>query len=177
MTRVEYVVALMAKAWSLTSPIMGPTPHDIAEAIATACSEKPLFAGADGWRQSAALEAALSRYESGNRQVPGDCKGLRPGDPQCGKDPAHPPQSFCFLQVFLPNGQRTAEGWTGEELLRDPLKCARAGREIIRRSIVAGPPGEPLKVYAGSSRLGATRFNLAKQLYQLVPFTPDGGAM
>jgi hypothetical protein len=175
-TRIEWIIAAMAKAWSLTSPIVGPVPRDIAAAIETAMVEKPLFAGAEGWRQSASFEISLSRYESGNRQVVGDCKGLKAGDPHCG-EPGTEPQSFCFLQIHLPHGAKTAEGWSGADLMADPLKCARAGREIIRRSILQGPADEPLKLYAGSSKLGRTRTDLAKQIYQLVPFTPDGGAM
>lgn len=181
MTRVDYVVALMAKAWALTSAISGATPRDIATAIETACFEKPLFSGTDGWRMCDAFMTAISRYESGNRQVVGDCKGLKPGDPDCGNntklsarhlDPAqHPPQSFCFMQVYLPDGKKTAEGWNGADLMADPLKCARAAREIIRASISRGPANEPLKLYAGRSASGSLRFDLAKQLFKLVPWS------
>lgn len=169
-----WVLSAMALAWSLTSKIPGPTPKDIAEVIAQANVEKPLFAGPDGTREGAALMTALSRFESGNRQVAGDCKDKPAGWPGCGKVDvaAAPPSSFCFMQIYLPNGAKTAEGWTGAELMADPLKCARAAREIIRASIKASPPGEPLMQYAGSKAKGRTRFELAQKLFKLVPVPP-----
>lgn len=170
-----WILAAMTLAWTLTSKLVGPTPSDIAAAIATASIEKPLFSGGDGARQGAALMVAISRFESGNRQVPGDCHGLKPGDARCGKlDAEHAPTSFCFMQVHLPNGAKTAEGWTGAELLADPLKCARAAREIIRRSIKASPADVPLLQYAGTRRLAGQRFDLAKRLFREVPFAADG---
>lgn len=185
----------MALAWSLTAKIpgsptaaeIGPMPSDIAKAIAEASLEKPLFSGVSSdpdsaARMSAATMTGISRYESGNRQVPGDCKGLEPGDPDCGndaklrargKDPAqHPPQSFCFMQVHLPDGKKTAEGWTGAELMADPLKCARAAREIIRKSMLASPGGQPLLQYAGRAKEAKTRWDLVQKLYKLVPVVP-----
>jgi hypothetical protein len=164
-----WVVAAMAMAWTLTSKIPGDTPKDIAAAIATASVEKPLFANEIGPRETASLMTGTARYESGFRQVKGDCKGLPPGDPRCGKD-GTTPTSFCFMQVHLPDGAKTAEGWTGEDLMTDPLKCARAAREIMRLSIKVSPAGEPLNSYAGDPKKGDTRFQLAKKLLKLVPW-------
>jgi hypothetical protein len=179
---IAWILAAMAVAWSLTSKIPGPVPKDIAEAIAKSVIEKPLFSGGSGERQSASMMLGIARYESGFRQAYGDCKGLPPGDADCGKDaklrarglnPAdHPPQSFCFMQVHLPNGQKTAEGWTGEELMQDSLKCARAAREIIRQSIKTSPSGKPLLQYAGKAREAETRWELAQKLYKTVPEVP-----
>jgi hypothetical protein len=168
-----WVLAAMAVAWSLTSKLPGAAPKDIAAAIATVSAEKPLFSGPDGDRQTAALMAGIARYESGFRQVYGDCKDKPPGWPGCGKVERETavPTSFCFMQVHLPNGAKTAEGWTGEDLMADPLKCARAAREIIRVSIKASPPGQPLLQYAGRATEATRRFELAQKLFKMVPFT------
>jgi hypothetical protein len=177
---IAWIITGMALAWALTSKIPGAIPKDIAEAVATAASEKPLFAGADGDKKSAALMLGISRYESGNRQVPGDCKGLPPGDLDCGNDAKlrsrgldpeqHKPQSFCFMQVHLPNGSRTVEGWSGADLLTDPLKCARAAREIIRVSIKTSPNDEPLLRYAGGNHNAAKlRWELAQKIFKGTP--------
>lgn len=173
-----WILLAMALAWSLTSKIPGPVPPDIAKALAEASIERPLFAGASGDRQSAATMEGIARYESGNRQVYGDCKDKPPGWPGCGKDAGarlgepNGPTSFCFMQIHLPNGAKTAEGWTGEDLMKDPLKCARAAREIIRRSILASPAGEPLLQYAGTAREAKRRWDLAQKLFKLVPEVP-----
>lgn len=164
-----WVLAAMAMSWTLTSKIPGDTPKDIAVAIATAATEKPLFADETGPRETAALMTGTARYESGFHQVKGDCKGLPPGDARCGKD-GTTPTSFCFMQVHLPDGAKTAEGWTAEDLMADPLKCARAAREIMRTSIKTSPAGSPLTGYAGDAKKGDTRFLLAKKLMKLVPW-------
>jgi hypothetical protein len=181
-----WIMAAMALAWALTAKIpgkptpgeIGPVPKDIAEAIAKANIEHTLFSGSNGERQGAATMTGIARFESGFRQVYGDCKDKPPGWPGCGKEPGarvgepNGPQSFCFMQVHLPNGAKTAEGWTGEDLMADPLKCAQAAREIIRKSILASPAGKPLLQYAGRFREAETRWNLAQSLYKSVPPVP-----
>lgn len=199
MTRLEYALAAMAKAWALTSPVPGITPKPVAVAIEQASSEKPLFAASDGWKQTVDLMTAIARYESGFvADAKGDCKDKPAGWPGCGATmPAleciddgpwlapftchvvtvraneAEPTSFCFMQIHLPDGVKTAEGWSSDELLADPLKCARAGREIIRKSILASPAGQPLLQYAGRASAAALRFDLAKQLFKLVPWTEE----
>lgn len=84
MTRVAYVISLMAKAWSLTSPIAGATPKPVADAISIASTEKPLFAGADGWRQTASLmvltqEQIAARFSVTRETVSGIKSGRRWG--------------------------------------------------------------------------------------------------
>lgn len=165
-----WVVAAMLVAWSLTSPIIGIAPRDIAKAIAQASDEKPLYQGDEGSRQTSALMTAISRYESGHRQIPGDCKDKPPGWPGCGKDASSQPTSFCFMQVHFADGVEKVEGYTPEELLSDPLKCARAGREILRKSIKASPSSEPLLQYAGRSSAGRLRYELAQKLFKQVPW-------
>lgn len=178
-----WILAAMALAWSLTSKIPGPMPKDIAEAIAKASIERPLFAGPTGDRQSAAMMEGTARYESGNRQVAGDCKDKPAGWPGCGKEPGarlgepNGPTSFCFLQIHLGNDPthlgKTVEGWSAEDLMNDPLKCARAGREIMRKSILSSPAGDPLLNYAGGDKKASKlRWELAQKLYKGVPEIP-----
>lgn len=166
-----YVLAAMAMAWTLTSPIMGITPKPIAVAIATASNEKPLFEGEDGPRRTAALMTAVARYETGFRQIAGDCKDKPPGWPGCGKEEGSKPTSWCFLQIHFGDGVERVQGYTSDELMADPLKCARAGREIMRDSAKNSPKGEPLLMYAGRSGPARLRFELAQKLFKLVPWT------
>lgn len=113
---------------------------------------------------------AISRFESGNRQIPGDCKDKPPGWPGCGKDASSHPTSFCFMQVHFADGVEKVEGYTPEELMADPLKCARAAREIIRKSLLASPKDEPLLQYAGRSSAARLRYELAQRLFKSVPW-------
>jgi hypothetical protein len=159
-------------------------PRDIATVIVQASIEHSLFSGTDGDRQSAAMMTAIARYESGFRQVFGDCKDKPAGWPGCGKDPGarvgepNGPTSFCFMQIHLGDTPaaaataKTAEGWTYDDLMKDPLKCARAAREIIRKSILASPPGQPLLQYAGHANMAKTRWELAQKLFKSVPEIP-----
>jgi hypothetical protein len=166
------VIAMMQLAWTLTSPIAGAAPEPVAKAIAAAATDKPLFAGPRGAEETAALMVAVARYESGFRQVAGDCKGKPPGWSGCGKLEVaeHPPQSFCFAQIHLPGGARTAEGWSGDELMGDPTKCAVAMRELLRASIKVSPADVPLLRYAGTASAAKLRFSLARKL-----LTASGG--
>lgn len=173
MTRTAYVVALMAKAWTLSSAVMGRTPEPVADAIQIANTEKPLFIGVDGWRLGSSLFVGIARWESGFlADAMGDCKGKKPGEPTCGKD-GSVPDSWCFMQINLPNGAKTAEGWTGPELNADPLKCARAAREIIRCSIKGSPAGVPLLQYAGRASAAKLRMQLAHDVFSAVPWGGD----
>jgi hypothetical protein len=151
--------------------------------MAKASIEHPLFAGTNGERESAAMMEGIARYESGNRQVAGDCKDKPPGWPGCGKEPGarlgepNGPTSFCFMQIHLGSDptalKKTVEGYSAEDLMADPLKCARSAREIIRRSILSSPAGAPLLSYAGGDRKAAAlRWDLAQKLYKTVPEIP-----
>jgi len=120
-----------------------PLPANFATAIANESIATPLFAGADGDRQTAALITSLAWFEGGNNPAAiGDCKIPDP-------DVAHwhpctearIPQSFCALQIHLPGGAKTVEGWTRADLLADPVKCVRAGLRIIKASIAADRSG------------------------------------
>lgn len=119
-----------------------PLPAAFADAIASESIATPLFTGADGDRQTAALVTSLAWFEGGNNPTAiGDCKipDPRPGWHACTM--ARVPQSFCALQINLPGTTKTAEGWTGADLLADPVKCVRAGLRIIKASIAADRSG------------------------------------
>ena len=172
---IAWVLAAMAAAWTLTGVKVFPAvPRETAAAIAVASLEKPLFAGEEGARKTAASMVGIARYESGFQQLAGDCVGLKPGTIRCGSEGTKP-TSFCFMQVNLPDGAKTKEGWTAEELMQDPLKCARAAREIMRGSIKENS-AQPLKQYAGDAKKGETRFSLGWKLFEQVAWPRANGS-
>lgn len=163
-----WTLKAMVAAWLSVGTIVGVTPKDIATAIAVASNEKPLeFEGGDNVRRTAALMTAVGVFESGYKQIAGDCKDKPPGWPGCGKEEGSIPTSFCFLQVHFGDGVERVKGYTPEELMRDPLACARAGREIMRDSLKANK-NEPLFSYAGTAGPARKRYELAKKLYKNV---------
>jgi hypothetical protein len=167
-----WVLAAMVTAWLHVGKLVGITPKDVAKAIATASTEKPLPFKDEADRRTAALITAVGVFESGyNNQAKGDCKDKPPGWPGCGKkENDSVATSFCFMQVHFPDGVERVKGYTKEELLADPLACARAGREIMRDSLAADPK-DPLKSYAGTSSQARRRFELAQKLFKDVPYT------
>lgn len=124
-------------ASSLLAPLRPATEYDaLAEAIANrALAEAPLFKGDDDRHRTSALLVAIAFRESSLRA---NAVGDRIG----GK-----PTSFCAFQLHLPHGERTAEGWSGEELLEDPYKCVTAAMHMLRISMRVCP-SSPLAWYA-----------------------------
>lgn len=147
-------------------------PKTFADELAKQIDAKPLFSGTSGVQQDAALMNALAWMEGGNvPDVVGDCKGMAPGSTKC--DVAHDPQSWCVFQIYLPSGSKTAEGWTGPDLIADPAKCITVARRLVRASITSAENRGgacPLCVYARGrwtpegQRLSDNRMNLAKKL-------------
>jgi len=84
------------------------------------------------------------------------------------------PTSFCAFQLHLPNGTRTAEGWSGEDVAADVTKCTRAALRQVRSSVKACsgyPKDERLAVYAAGrcsseagKRLSRDRMRLAARV-------------
>jgi len=82
--------------------------------------------------------------------------------------------SFCAFQLHLPNGSRTAEGWSGEDVSTDVTKCTQAALRRVRDSQRACsflPKEERLAVYArgrcdsdDGKRLSRDRMALAKRV-------------
>jgi hypothetical protein len=119
MTLAE-LVAWVALASSTASHGAKTLGAKYVDAIAQAAQADPI----DGNEQLAAgYLVALAWFENGN-------DGTRIGDHG---------SSFCFGQIYLPNGARTREGWTGPELVADPAKCATVTLRMVKQSIAAGP--------------------------------------
>jgi hypothetical protein len=98
------------------------------EAIATdiarvALDDKtvPLFAGEDGRPQTALLVASIASFESYFR-----------ADVDTGRARGDHGISWCIMQVQVHG--KTAEGWTGQELVDDRGKCITTGLNLIRES-------------------------------------------
>lgn len=154
-------------AWVVAaSTLLVPArPHDVhdplAEAIASrAEAEAPLFKGDDDRRRTTALLVAIAFRES---SLHADAVG----DRVAGK-----PTSFCAFQLHLPWGAKTAEGWTGADLVEDPEKCVTAAMRLLRESMRACPSA-PLAWYAAgpsgcesvrAQRISRDRLSLAQRL-------------
>ena len=138
--------------------------------------EGVIFKDDDGGRRSRAFATAVSFRESSLRpEVVGDCLDPKYSTPgRCRWEGR--PTSFCGLQVHLvdakgnPEGVRTAEGWSGRDLVEDPEKCATVGYRMLRESARACPAA-PLAVFARGNcdsaegrRISADRMALAKRL-------------
>jgi len=114
------------------------------------------------------IEVSLAWHESANMQDP---RGSGIGNSDHG-------QSWCWGQIYLPGGGRTREGWTGPELAREPIKCARAVVRIVKASLSASPTCNEcgLVVYARGRdteegrRLSVSRMSLAHRLMREVPW-------
>lgn len=157
-------------AWILAaSTQLAPTRShdDLASAIASVVeSEGPLFRGDLDGKKTAALLVAVAFRES----------SLRPaavGD-RVGK--AKKPTSFCAFQINLPWGRKTAEGWSGEELTQDPVKCVTTAHHMLKTSMKVCA-AHPLAWYAegphgcGSARaqrISRDRLALAARLVKTV---------
>ena len=154
-------------AWVVAaSTLLAPArQHDVrdplAEAIASrAEAEAPLFKGDDDRRRTTALLVAIAFRESSLRAD-------AVGDHVAGK-----PTSFCAFQLHLPWGAKTAEGWTGADLVEDPEKCVTAAMRLLRESMQACPSA-PLAWYAAgpsgcesarAQRISRDRVSLAQRL-------------
>jgi hypothetical protein len=105
-------------------------------------NEEPVFGGELGRVRTAALLLSISYFESGWRNdVDLGLGGRARGDAG---------RSWCLMQVMVGNG-RTAEGWTGLDLVASRERCMRAGLHLVRRSTQAcrgRPVDQWLNAYA-----------------------------
>jgi hypothetical protein len=105
----------------------------------------PLFGGSMGRARTLALLLSVANYESGFlRHVDFGIGSRARGDSG---------QSWCLMQIKVGTG-RTAEGWTGRDLVADRERCFRAGLAIMRRSFQAcrnNSPTEMLDAYTSGS--------------------------
>lgn len=145
------------------SSLLAPTrQHDeLARAIANRVeAEAPLFKDDEDRHRTAALLVAIAFRESSLRAA-------AVGDHVGGK-----PTSFCAFQVHLPWGAKTADGWTGSDLLDDPEKCVAAAMRMLRVSIRVCP-SSPIAWYAAgpagcesprAQRISRDRMAIAQRL-------------
>ena len=153
------LLAWVVAASSLLAP--AGQHEQLDSAIATlAESEAPLFKGDDDRRRTSALLVAIAFRESSLRAT-------AVGDHVAGK-----PTSFCAFQLHLPFGAKTAEGWTGADLIEDPAKCVTAAMRMLRESMRMCP-AHPLAFYAAgpvgcenprAQRISRDRMAIAQRL-------------
>lgn len=85
--------------------------------------EPPVFEGTSGRAKTALLVAAIASYESGYRK-----------DVDTGQVRGDHGKSWCIMQIQVRG--KTAEGWTGEDLVEERKRCVRAALHRIRASFV-----------------------------------------
>jgi hypothetical protein len=164
------LIAWIAAASTLLAP--GRDHDQLTAAIASrAEAGAPLFHEDDDRRRTAAFLVAIAFRESSLRA---DAVGDHVG----GK-----PTSFCAFQIHLPWGAKTAEGWTGADLVEDPVKCVTAAMRMLRISMRVCPSA-PLAWYAAgpagctsprAQRISRDRMAIAQRLIRDVrlPATPS----
>lgn len=87
------------------------------------------------------------------------------------------------MQINLPNGARTEEGWTGEDLVEDPVKCVTVGFRMLRNSMRMCP-SHPVAFYAEgvdkracssarAQRISNDRMFIAQKLVKEVQWPED----
>jgi hypothetical protein len=85
-------------------------------------SEASLFEGEDGRKKTAALMLAISRFESTWRR-----------DVDLGLGAQGKRLYRCMMQIALPAGKKTPEGWTAADLVASRDKCFRRALHILQR--------------------------------------------
>jgi hypothetical protein len=98
----------------------------IARAIAQVShdpKEAPLYQGSQARAKTAALLLAISYHESTWR---------RHVDLGIGPRALGGGRYWCMMQIAVPKG-KTAEGWTGRQLVQNRERCFRAGLHILQR--------------------------------------------
>jgi hypothetical protein len=160
-------------AWVVAaSSLLAPARQheELATAIANRVdAEAPLFKNDEDRHRTAALLVAIAFRESSLR-------ASAVGDHVGGK-----PTSFCAFQVHLPWGARTADGWTGADLLEDPEKCVAAAMRMLRVSLQVCP-SFPIAWYAAgpagcesprAQRISRDRMAIAQRLLRDVQLQTD----
>lgn len=162
------LVATLLRFVLASATLLSSGARALPEAFARAIAESAAAEPVGNARVTAAYLVALAWAEGAN-------------DPRAKGDGGH---SYCALQIYLPNGARTAEGWSGQELLDEPDKCVRAGLRILRYSVTRGPESCPLCLYARgprgltdhhaeAQRLNDYRVGLARRALNAFPKEPD----
>jgi hypothetical protein len=146
--------------------------EDVVEGMADASLANPITDSDEGVRLMMAYEVSIAWNEAHNELDP---RGSNDGG-----------ASHCFGQIYLPNGARTLEGWTGAELRADARKCAIVVARLVKSSASdrRAPENCPLCIYARgfrwmgnpevmleARRLSDVRTSLAKRLFRDVPLS------
>ncbi|HEY1957311.1 MAG TPA: hypothetical protein VGH28_16945 [Polyangiaceae bacterium] len=151
-------------AWGLTASLVASNgarklSSTVLSAMADAALANPVVEGDEGPLVTMGYEVALAWLEgSNNVGAIGD---------------GH--NSYCWGQIYLPNGAHTREGYSGPELVSDPLKCANVVVRIVHTSMEMGPKDCELCLYARgrvtaeARRISKHRVDLAKRLLSTVP--------
>lgn len=119
------------KAWGLTASLLASNnvihlKDDVLEGMAHWAINDPIIVNDDqSIKTMMAIEVGIAWWEGSNR--------LNPAGSNDGGN------SHCWAQIYLPNNARTREGYTGQELRTDPMKCAKVAVRIIKQSLAASP--------------------------------------
>jgi hypothetical protein len=152
-------------AWGLSASLVASQnqrslSQRVLEGMADAALSNPVVDGDEGPLVTMGYEVAIAWFESGHR-------GNAIGDGHA---------SFCWGQIYLPNGARTREGFTGDDLVNEPSKCARVVVRLVKASMANGPSDCELCFYARgrvsdeARRISAHRTDLVHKLLTTVPF-------
>lgn len=162
---------LLAWVLAATQALAPGRSHErLAEAIASRVeSEAPLFKDDEDKKKTASFLVAIAFRES-------SLKADVTGDMVAGR-----PTSFCAYQIHLPFGAKTAEGWTGQQLIDDPHKCVTTAMNMLRQSF-RSCPAHPLAWYAEgprgcqserAQRISRDRLAIAQRLVKEIPQPED----
>jgi len=184
-TLIAWMVAIMmAAAPHYTSyvPEAVETPaemkeryEDIAKDIVNVVydpEETPLYNGARGRARSASTVLAIAYFESSFRKAV---------DKNLGKEGrGDHGRSWCLMQLNIGEG-KTADGWSGPELIEDRTKCIRSAYRYIKMSFGAcrGLPIEDrLSAYASGrcmtpSIASRRRLNVSSMWFYKAPSVND----
>ncbi len=136
-------------------------------AVAYDDAEAPIFSGEGGRAKTALLMASIASFESGFR-----------ADVDDGRTTGDHGRSYCLMQVQVFG--RTAEGWTGHDLVADRKKCFHAALKRIRYSfdwckshaLEDRLSGYTTGLCRDGEHLARDRFFRARAYWARTPFTP-----
>jgi len=166
----------MLASWLLATMILLAPNRDhrvLAAAMANVINSQPALFKNDPTKQRTAALISAINFREGSLQP-----GVK-GD----KDKNGKFTSFCSMQIHLPFGAKTLEGWTGEELVGDPEKCITVGLRMLRESMRMCPK-HPVAFYAEgrdlktcdsprAQKISNDRMFLAARLVKEVPWVEE----
>jgi hypothetical protein len=137
MLSMEPAIPLSAEERAESPAARAERYESIAEDVAHVAydfDERPLYGGDRGRLQSALLVLATAydetRWRLDAETIEGHQRLAKRGLLDGGT-------SWCIMQIHVGRTGRTAEGWSGHDLLEDRSRCIRAGYRLIQRSMGA----------------------------------------